>query len=479
MTAVARERLPFPVVPTSSASTTPTFRNLLCSEASLAMTLSRLRLVAIAAPILIVAVLEGMRMMTIGTTSPRNRFMLDTVVALAFIVFGFIMVRAINRAHEKLARQNEELVALHGSGLDIAELSLQAVLNKVVDRARTLGGAQYGALAVMNAQGGIKEFLTSGITAAEREKIGPPPVGHGLLGLALQAGEPLRLQDLTKDRRSLGFPPNHPPMRSLLAVPIPCRSPFVGNLYLTDKEGGNAFSASDQETLERFAVQAGIAIDNAHLNAQVASLAVAQERLRIAHEMHDGIAQVLGYVNTKAQAVNEHIRRGNTEEATIQLRELASAARNAYNDVRESIIDLRTLPESERSFGEVIEEYLARWKEQTGISTQLTIDANLTLPATEELQLVRIIQESLANVRKHSKAAKAKVDIRRRASSLTVTVEDDGLGFDSSTRPRSEFPQFGLATMRERAESIGATFAIETIPGQGTRVRIDAPMKNP
>jgi signal transduction histidine kinase len=445
--------------------------------ADLEVTYKRLRWLAIAAPVVIVALLEGARLLTIGSTSLRNRLTLDVLVAGAFMVFGFIMVRAINRAHRRLERQNAELLALHGAGLDVsAELALDAVLNKVVERARSLVGARYGALSVVDSNGRIQAFITSGISTAERERIGPPPVGHGLLGVVLHHGEHLRLDDLTKDPRSQGFPPNHPPMKSLLAVPIACKSPFVGNLYLAEKEGKQHFTQSDEETLERFAVQAGIAIDNAHLHQQVADLAVARERLHIAHEMHDGVSQVLGYVNTKVQAANEYIRRGNTEEATAQLRELASAAREAYGDVRESIIDLRTLPEPHRTFATVLEEYLARWKEQTGISTQLTIDADLTLPTSAELQLVRIVQESLTNVRKHSKAKTAKIDVRRREGTLAITIVDDGIGFHQAQPSRSDFPRFGLATMKERASSIGGTFVVDSTPGEGTRVRVTVPL---
>jgi len=443
----------------------------------LEVTYKHLRWLAIATPVVIVGLLEGVRVLTIGSTSLPNRITLDAFVAGAFILFGFIMVRAVSRAHRTLERQNAELLALHGAGLDVsAELALDAVLNKVVERARSLVGARYGALSVVDSNGRIQAFITSGISAAERERIGPPPVGHGLLGVVLHHGEHLRLEDLTRDPRSQGFPPNHPPMRSLLAVPIACKSPFVGNLYLAEKEGRETFTRSDEETLERFAVQAGIAIDNAHLHQQVADLAVARERLHIAHEMHDGVSQVLGYVNTKVQAANEYLRRGNTDEASVQLRELATAAREAYGDVRESIIDLRTLPEPHRSFAAVLEEYLARWKEQTGIGTQLTIDPDLTLATSAELQLVRIVQESLTNVRKHSKAKTATVDVRRREGTLSITITDDGLGFDQTSPSRSDFPRFGLSTMKERASSIGGTFVVDSTPGEGTRVRVTVPL---
>jgi signal transduction histidine kinase len=441
------------------------------------MTLRRLRFLAIVAPVVIVLILEGLRMMTIGSTSLRDRLILDGLVAIAFIVFGFVMVSAISRANQTLERQNAELLALHGAGLDVsAELALDAVLNKVVERARTLVGARYGALSVVNDDGSIQTFLTSGVTTEQRARIGPPPVGHGLLGVVLREGEHLRLPDIGSDPRSYGFPPNHPVMHSLLAVPVTCKGPFAGNLYFSEKERGGEFTAGDEETLERFAVQAAIAIDNAHLHRQVADLAVAQERLRIAHEMHDGIAQVLGYVNTKVQAATEYIRRSKTEEGLEQLRELAEAAREAYGDVRASIVDLRTLPGPTRPFQDVLQEYVDRWKEQTGISTELVLDDDMILPPGTELQLIRIIQESLTNVRKHSRATTATVDVRNRDGKLLLTVIDNGAGFSQAIRSRSVFPRFGLSTMRERAESIGATFSVESTPGAGTIVRVEIPL---
>src|SRR5438270_4563563 len=407
--------------------------------------LKQLRWIAILAPVAIVAILEGVRLSTIGVTSLQSRVLLDGVVAIALAVMSFFVVRSIGRMQHRLERHNEELLALHSAGLDVAaELSLDAVLNKVVERARTLVGAKYGALSVVNDDGSIQTFITSGVTAEVRARIGPPPVGHGLLGVVLHEGERLRLPDIGRDPRSHGFPPNHPVMRSLLAVPITCKGPFVGNLYLSEKHDGGLFTEGDEETLERFAVQAAIAIDNAHLHRQVADLAVAQERLHIAHEMHDGIAQVLGYVNTKVQAATEYLRRDKTEEGLVQLRELATAAREAYGDVREAIVDLRTLPGPERGFEEVLREYIDRWKQQSGVDATFVVDGDLVIPSGIELQLVRIIQESLTNVRKHAQATMASVEVRRHDGKLLLTVRDDGVGIAQSGRGRSMFPRFGL-----------------------------------
>ncbi|HET7711525.1 MAG TPA: GAF domain-containing sensor histidine kinase [Thermoanaerobaculia bacterium] len=447
------------------------------AELRLAMTLRHLKWVAAIAPIAIIATLEIVRGMTIGHPSWPVRLTLDAVVAGAFILFGAVMVRAVNRMHERLKRQNQELLALHGAGLDVSsELALDSVLDKVVERARTLVGARYGALSVVNTEGRIESFLTSGISKEVEKQIGPPPTGHGVLGVVLREGQHLRLEDIAKHPRSQGFPANHPVMKTLLAVPISCKSPFLGNLYLSEKTDGQMFTEDDEQTLERFAVQAGIAIDNAHLHQQVTNLAIAQERLRIAHEMHDGLAQVLGYVNTKVQAATEYIRRSDTEEAMTQLRELASAAREAYGDARQGIVDLRTLPGPERSFPDVVRDYVVRWKEQSGISTQLTLETGFALPPGAELQLIRLIQEALANVRKHSKATSVSIDLHRRGAELVVTVSDNGVGFNPAARQRSEFPRFGLSTMKERVESIRGTLTIQSTPGSGTMVRAEIPL---
>jgi signal transduction histidine kinase len=441
-------------------------------EYALSMTLNRLRTIAILIPVAGVLALELARYAIIGSVSWEQRIALDLLYVVAIIAFAAVIFRYVGKMQSQLRRRNEELLALHNAGLDVtAELSLDVVLKKVVEQARHLVGAKYGAVSVIDHNNRIVSFITSGITPEEREKIGPPPVGHGLLGVVLREGQHLRLPDLTRHPQSHGFPPNHPPMRSLLAVPIPCKGPFLGNLYLTE---GN-FTAEDQETLVRFALQAALAIDNAHLHEQVADLAVAQERLRIAHEMHDGLAQVLGYVNTKVQAAEAYLKREKIEEAGTQLRELATSAREAYSDVRESIVGLRTLP-GERALGEVLEEYLASWEEMARVSTSLRIDSSVPLRPSQELQLVRIVQEALTNVRKHAKASHARVDIHREHNKLVTVIADDGVGFASVGRARGEFPQFGLSTMRERAESIGGTLTIDSTPGSGTTVRFELPI---
>jgi signal transduction histidine kinase len=418
------------------------------------MTLVRLRRVGVAAALGFILLFELVRT-ALGSavlTWP-GRLLLDGMILTAAVFFFGAVHRVFELMQSRVERQNHELLTLHAAALDIhSELALEPVLQKVVDQARQLLEARYGALSLIDDDNHVESFVTSGLSPEQRASLGSPienGIEHGLLG-------------------------------PTLAVPVHCLGPFRGNLYLAEKAAGEAFSAEDQESLVRFATTAAIAIDNAHLHQQLNALAVAEERLRIAREMHDGLAQVLAYVNTKAQAVREFLKSGRTEEASRQLDQLAAAAREVYTDVRESIIGLRTAAggedgKLERSIGEALAEYAAGWEAQNGIACRVSIAGTPRLPAPAELQVLRIVQEALANVRKHGQARQAEVRLAQGPDRLAVAVEDDGVGFDPNDLGRSEFPRFGLATMRERAQSIGGMVHLDTAPGRGTRVRIEIP----
>ncbi len=441
------------------------------------MTLSRLKWATIAGLAALVLSMDLIRdrlypqLRTLG-----GRLLLDALLVVGAIFLLGLVFHFIARLQASLESRNAELLALHRAALDISgELELETVLQKVVDGARTLLHARYGALSVVDDSSRIQSFLTSGIDPHARASIGAPPQGRGLLGVVLNQGERLRLKDLAQDSRSAGFPENHPPMTSLLAVPIPGPGRFRGNLYLADKRDGSEFTRSDEEALLRFATQAAIAIDTAHLHQQLRGLAVAEERLRIAHEMHDGLAQVLAYVGTKAQAVREYLKSGRTEEATVQLDQLAGAAREVYAEVREGILALRAAGKTGRPLDEVLSDYLNQWQDQTGIEAEVALEAGVKLPPERELQLVRIAQEALSNVRKHSGAGKVALALARRDGSLCLEVTDDGRGFNPAAPHAGGAPRFGLATMRERAQAIGGELEIDSVPGRGTQVRLRVP----
>jgi signal transduction histidine kinase len=159
------------------------------------------------------------------------------------------------------------LRALVETGVAItSELSLDALLQRLVEAAAELTGARYAALGVIDRSGSeLERFLTTGIDAETHAAIGELPRGRGILGVLIRDDTPLRLHNLGDDPRSVGFPPNHPPMGTFLGVPIHLRGVAYGNLYLTEKEGGEDFTGEDQELVELLASQAAVAIENARL----------------------------------------------------------------------------------------------------------------------------------------------------------------------------------------------------------------------
>jgi signal transduction histidine kinase len=406
-----------------------------------------------------------------------TRLLVDVALLASVGALVGLFLRAIARLRPSPEGRYAELLALHEAILDISgELDVDVVLQKVVDRARRLLNARYGALAVYAADGSIDRFLTSGLGSEERRRLGAPPVGKGLFAVVLRGGESLRLRDLGSHPNAAGFPPGHPPMRSLLAVPILSRSPWRGNLYLADKEGKPAFDAEDERTLQRFAAQAALAIDAAHLHRQVRGLAIAEERQRIAHEMHDGLAQVLASVITGTQAVREYLRAGRIDEATNLLDQLRAAADTTYTETREGILALRAAGGGNgESIDRILQDYVLDWQDRTGIDAGCSFDSGLALSSATELQLVRIVQEALSNVRRHSGATRVEIAFREEANGLLLTVHDDGRGFDPEAGTRSAGSSFGLSTMRERAQSIGGRLEIVSGVDAGTRVELRLP----
>jgi two-component system, NarL family, sensor histidine kinase DevS len=174
------------------------------------------------------------------------------------------------------------------AGLTLAsELSLPAILQRLVELAVELTGARYGALGVLGRDGMLIDFITTGVTEDERRAIGHLPVGRGILGVLIRDVRPLRLADLTQDPRSVGFPPSHPRMRSFLGAPVVARGLVYGNLYLTNKQGAAEFSVEDERALVVLAAQAGVAIDNARLYEE------AQRRSRRLEALRELAAAIL------------------------------------------------------------------------------------------------------------------------------------------------------------------------------------------
>lgn len=218
--------------------------------------------------------------------------------------------------------------------------------------------------------------------------------------------------------------------------------------------------------------------ENTRLQERLQSVAMVEERERLAREMHDSVGQVLGYVNTKAQAVRALLDAGKPAEAEAQLTQLEQAAREVYADLREAILSLRTATGPERRLLTTLADYARRFTEQTGVDTSIVVEgepSRFEFSPTVEAHLIRIVQESLTNVRKHAAARRATVRFAGRGGAAVITVEDDGVGIAAGGALPPRPPGFGLQTMGERAHAIGGAMTIAARSDGGTAVEIVLP----
>jgi signal transduction histidine kinase len=190
---------------------------------------------------------------------------------LAGVEFEDVLREVINRVHGVLDEQARWELLLDAVVTMAADLSLDGLLSRIVEAASDLAGARYAALGVLGSGPGkrLRTFVTHGIPPAEAAEIGPLPTGHGLLGTIIDHPEPLRLHEIAAHPVSYGFPANHPPMRSFLGVPVRIRDKVFGNLYLTEKAGGD-FTEQDERIVVALAAAAGVAIENARLYEEAA-----------------------------------------------------------------------------------------------------------------------------------------------------------------------------------------------------------------
>jgi signal transduction histidine kinase len=352
-------------------------------------------------------------------------------------------------------------------------LDLEHALELIVDRVRDLADGQYAALGIIGDDGTLERFITSGISGEERERIGQPPAGRGLLGVIIRESRSIRIADLSTDPRRYGFPPHHPPMRSFLGVPVRLRGRAIGNFYLTNKRGAEEFSEDDQELVERFALHAAVAIDNARLHEEVTRLALVDERDRIGRDLHDGVIQRLYAVTLSLDDVPE-LMDESPSEARDRVERSIVALQSAIGDIRGFIYDLRPGLSAPAEVEQALRDVADEIERSAGIAVAIDVDPGLAdLDPRLGAALVAVAREALSNTGRHAGAAMASVSLATQDGGLRLAITDDGHGFDPSA-PRDGRHQ-GLANMAERIRASGGRLVVESAPGRGTTILADLP----
>jgi len=353
-------------------------------------------------------------------------------------------------------------------------LTVEDVLELIVDRVRGLVGAKFAALGILAEDRlRIERFITSGISPEQRRLLGDPPQGHGLLGLIIKEGRSLRITDIPAHPESYGFPPNHPPMTTLLGVPVRLKNRIIGNLYLTDKIDAQEFSDDDQRLVELFAAHAGVAIENARLHEAVQYLAVVDERERIGKDLHDGIIQSLYAISLSLEDVPE-LMADDANEAAGRVDRAIDNLNAAIADLRQFVVGLRPEHVDRTDFIGLLAMLADQVRRDGVIAVDLDLPSErVDLPAHTRGEVLQIAREALSNTARHAGASTARVSLRREDHALRLVLSDDGSGFDRSVA--APVGHHGLANMRDRAEALGGSLDLES-DETGTTIIVMVPL---
>jgi two-component system nitrate/nitrite sensor histidine kinase NarX len=364
-------------------------------------------------------------------------------------------VRLRNRA---LSTLRQLQVVRENTDLDSMLVDLLKDLHETLD-------ADYALVSIWDAQTGrLNTSVSSGdISETARHLV------DGILQSAKTSGAPVILENLTGSMASAAGP------RALMVVPLITRDGPAAGAILVASRRMHAFNQRQLAMLQTIASQVALVVQNAYLVTQLEYKAMIDERTRLAREIHDGLAQTLGFLKLKIAQMRSMVAQNDSATLGETVEICYDVVSEAYQDARQAIDGLRV------SF---TDEGLLGWLKQTAEDFQDYCDIGIEVFAPQEVadlptevhaQLVRIVQEALSNIRKHSKAKQVEIICQQTGSELLLEIRDDGQGFDVHEIPAPS--RHGLLGMRERADLIGADFQVISQPHQGTIVSIRLPLE--
>ncbi|MEV7129616.1 GAF domain-containing sensor histidine kinase [Streptomyces sp. NPDC093260] len=357
-------------------------------------------------------------------------------------------------------------------------LEVRDVLKTIVASARELLDAQYAALGVPDDHGGFAQFVVDGVSEEQWRAIGPLPRQHGILAAMLHQAEAERLADVRQDPRFEGWPAAHPDMSDFLGLPIRDGDEVIGALFLANKRcakpaGGCGFTQEDEDLLALLAQHAAIALTNARLYERSRELTIAEERSRLAHELHDAVSQKLFSLRLTAQAAAALVDR-DPARAKGELQQVAALAAEAAEELRAAVVELRPAALDEDGLVATLRTQIQVLDRAHSARVTFTAHGVRALPAAQEEAVLRVAQEALHNALRHSGAEHVDVTLERRGCGAVLRVADDGSGFDQHA-VRGAGRHLGLVSMRDRAGGAGGTLTVESAPGKGTVIEMEVP----
>lgn len=383
------------------------------------MQLRRIKILALVAPAVGLGLFEIFRHFVLqpffGETSPHlsEHIASGAFIVVAVIAFSLVVFRLLERAHGQLVAVSEAALAI------TSNLSLDRVLERVAELARTVAAAEYASVRI----GGE----------------------HG--------------RTVSSGARPTGGP--------TLRLPIVVRDETLGELMLA-RASGKRFPKRSRRALETFATQAGIALENARLFEQVHELVAARERTRIGMDLHDGVIQELYALGLKVEDAEE-LTAANPSEAAAAMRDVHSVLRHVIGEIRTYIYGLRD-GDGSVDLRPALEHLVAEFP-AGGPALKLELAGETRLPGALAGNVLHIVREALANAIRHAEPSRIVVRSLQGDEGVTVAVTDDGKGFD----PASSSTGLGIGDMRERATWCGCGLEVRSRPGEGTEIRLSVP----
>lgn len=267
----------------------------------------------------------------------------------------------------------------------------------------------------------------------------------------------------------------HLSIRNTLVAPLKTGSDTIGIIQVINKKEGG-FGEEEARFLTIIAARAAMVIENARLHEQLEATAVLEERTRLAREIHDGLAQNLGYLNLKLPQVQGYVE-NDTGKALEELGSMRQIVHESLTEARQAIVDLQTQI-GDRNFLEAVSEYAREFSDMTDIDVEIVSDKEQAyLKPVVKAELVRIIQEALNNVRRHAEASKVKIVFNGENGNLRIGIIDNGKGFsvEEVLHSRKTRRRFGMDSMKERAVGLGGSVQVTSRPGAGTTVTVEIP----
>ena len=396
----------------------------------------------------------------------------------------FNLKKSQTSLHEKIIQRTQELDTISEVALIISQAgALEDVLKEALEKVLHAAGAKGGLIQLFEEQNtrvtthrGLPPKIIRCFERAQKMEDLPQEI--------FPAQEHILVRDIETGICKKLFANNRCPesdancrtiteeFTRFASVLLKSRSRPLGAIILfSEKE--DSFSPEIMQLMACIGNQLGVAIENARFYQRVEQLAVLEERTRISRELHDSLAQTLGWLSIKTEILEEDLKQGKIDKSHTEMTAIRRVVRDACYDVRESIDGLRTRPTGDLSL--TAATWIAEFRQRSGLKTDFhAMDEKVPLSPIVETELLRILQEALTNVRKHAKAQQVRIDLQIKGNFAELIIEDDGSGF--TYRAEQENNHFGLRIMRERAESLGGSFRIVSEPQRGTRVMVSLPL---